>query len=75
MRKKRTNFRLTKSFVEGNFDVVSLTNPNLNLNEISTKTHHLIETQFCLKNELYTFEKQNTVQRIISNLLIKRNKK
>ncbi len=71
MRKKRTNFRLTKSFVEGNLNVIISTNPNQNLNEISTKTHHLIETQFWLKNELYTLKKQNTVQRIITKLFVK----
>ena len=68
MRKKRTNFRLTKSFVEENLNVIVSTNPNLN--EISTKTHHLIETQFWLKNELYTFEKQKTVQTQLRKLLI-----
>ena len=71
VRKSRTAIRITKSKVEETIDVVRTIHPSLSINEVSQRVLNHIELQFNLKGEYLSYERTQTIMRMISNYFIK----
>ena len=73
-RKSRTAIRLTKSMVETDIKTVISFYPSYNINEVSQRVMSMIELRFNLKGEYLSYERTQTLMRIISNYFTNKNK-
>ena len=71
IRKSRTAIRITKSKVEQTIDVVRTLHPSLSINEVSQRVLAHIELQFNLKGEYLSYDRTQTIMRMISNYFTK----
>jgi len=74
VRKSRTAIRLTKSMVETDIKTVISFYPSYNINEVSQRVMSMIELRFNLKGEYLSYERTQTLMRIISNYFTNKNK-
>ena len=70
VRKKRTNIRLTKNWVENHIKLIQLKYPEFNINQISDRVHSIVENVFWKENNIYDLTRQSKVSRIVSNYFI-----
>jgi hypothetical protein len=74
VRKSRTAIRLTKSKVEQTIEVVRTFHPSLSINELSQRVIGNIELQFNLKGEYLSYDRTQTLMRMVSNYFTNKNK-
>jgi hypothetical protein len=74
VRKSRTAIRLTKSMVETDIKTVISFYPSYNINEVSQRVMSMIELRFNLKGEYLSYERTQTLMRMISNYFTNKNK-
>jgi hypothetical protein len=71
VRKSRTAIRITKSMVETDIKMVTSLYPSLSINEVSQRVMGMVEMRFNLKGEYLSYDRTQTVMRMISNYFTK----
>jgi len=71
VRKSRTAIRLTKSMIETDIKMVQSLYPSLLINEVSQRVMGMVELRFNLRGEYLSYEREQTIMRMISNYFTK----
>jgi hypothetical protein len=71
IRKSRTAIRLTKSMIETDIKMVQSLYPSYTINEVSQRVISMVELRFNLKGEYLSYERTQTLMRMISNYFTK----
>ena len=74
VRKSRTAIRLTKSMIENDIKMVISLYPSFNINEVSQRVISMVELRFNLKGEYLSYERTQTLMRMVSNYFTNKNK-
>ena len=74
VRKSKTAIRLTKSMIETDIKMVQSLYPTLSINEVSQRVIGMVELRFNLKGEYLSYERTQTLMRMISNYFTNKNK-
>jgi hypothetical protein len=74
VRKSKTAIRLTKSMIETDIKMVQSLYPSFNINEVSQRVISMVELRFNLKGEYLSYERTQTLMRMVSNYFINKNK-
>ena len=74
VRKSRTAIRLTKSMIETDIKMVQSLYPSFNINDISQKVISMVELRFNLKGEYLSYDRTQTLMRMVSNYFTNKNK-